>query len=42
MKFTTPEEAVHVFNRTKWIDTNIMLITNEDGVEKFIDIENNF
>jgi hypothetical protein len=42
MTFTDSENALHVFNRTKWLDEKTMLITNEEGIEKIIDIDNNF
>ena len=42
MDFDDISKAVHVLNRSKWIDEKTLLITNEDGVEKIIDIENDF
>ena len=42
MDFEDLSKAVHVLNRAKWIDEKTMLITNEEGIEKIIDIENNF
>lgn len=42
MTFTETSKAVQTLNRCKWIDQSTLLITNEEGVEKLIDVDNNF
>ena len=34
--------AFKVLNRCCWLENNLFLITNEEGIEKIIDIDNNF
>jgi hypothetical protein len=41
--FNNNDESIkRAVNRMKWIDKNILLITNKDGIEKLIDMDNNF
>ena len=42
MSFDNLNKAIFVINRFKWIDQKTLLIVNEDGIEKLIDIDNNF
>lgn len=38
----TDEKIKEIINRLKFIDHSILLIVNEDGVEKMINLDNNF
>ena len=42
LTFDVVENAQQTLNRTKWIDINTILIINEEGIEKLIDLDKDF
>lgn len=36
------EDVVHVVNRFNWVDNKTIRIISHDGIEKYVNIENNF
>ena len=42
MTFKEIEKAITVMNRMKWVDQRLLLIVNEEGFEKLVDIDNGF
>ena len=42
MTFETKSLAHRTLNRFKWLDSGSFLIINEEGIEKIIDIDNEY